>query len=105
MSDKANMLPQHSTGHENAAAGSVPVYNCYARLSRPDADGWITARCSNLPEIVVRGKSEREALAALVAGLKAAINRYRTAEKEIPWAEAPTKLEPGEQERWIAVHL
>ncbi|MGH7140388.1 MAG: type II toxin-antitoxin system HicB family antitoxin [Pirellulales bacterium] len=95
----------HGFGQDKRAPGSVPVYNCHARLSRRDAEGWITARCSNLPGVMVRGKTEREALAALVAEFKAVISRYGTAGQAIPWAEAPAKSEPGEQERWIAVHL
>jgi hypothetical protein len=84
---------------------SVPVYNCHACLSTPDAEGWITARCCNLPEIAVRGKTQREALATLVAAFKAALSRYSAAGQAIPWVESPAKPEPGEAERWIAVHL
>ncbi|HVA49447.1 MAG TPA: hypothetical protein VNH11_23980 [Pirellulales bacterium] len=104
MSDDAREPPVQSVG-QSSAAGSVPVFNCHACLSTPDAEGWITARCSNLPEIVVRGKTQREALAAMVAAFKSALSRYRAAGRAIPWAESPAKPEPGEQERWIAVHL
>ena len=90
---------------QGSSAGSVPVYNCHACLSAPDAVGWITGRCCNLPEIVVRGKSQREVLAALVTAFKAAITRYSAAGEAIPWAEVPAKPDSGEQERWIAVHL
>jgi predicted RNase H-like HicB family nuclease len=86
------------------SSGSVPVYTCHARLSPPDAEGWITARC-NLPAVVARGKTEREALAALVAAFKAVVARYHAAGEAIPWAESSAKPEPAEKERWIAVHL
>jgi predicted RNase H-like HicB family nuclease len=101
----ADKSPLPSVGQDNSTAGSVPVFNCHARLSMPDAEGWISARCCNLPEIVVRGKTQREALAALVAAFKAAVSEYRAAGVAIPWSDAPVRAEPGEQERWIAVHL
>jgi hypothetical protein len=105
MSDEAGKSPVHGVSQGSSAGGSVPVYNCHARLSTPDVEGWITAHCCNLPQIVVRGKTQREALAALVAEFKAAISRYGAAGQAIPWAEAPAEPQPGEQERWIAVHL
>ena len=94
-----------STNQARPVAGNVPVYNCHGRLSAPDAAGWITARCCNLPEVRARGKTQREALATLVAAFKVAITRYRSAGQPIPWAEDSTTPEPGEQDRWIAVHL
>jgi predicted RNase H-like HicB family nuclease len=105
MIDDSNKLHPQSAGQANSAAGDVPVYNCHARLSPPDVEGWITGRCCNLPEIQARGKTQREALAGLVAAFKAAITRYRNAGQSIPWTEAPAKAGPGEEERWIAVHL
>lgn len=89
----------------NEESGNVPVYNCHACLSPPDAEGWIAARSCNLPEVVARGKTQREALTALVAAFKAAVSRYRAAGRAIPWVESPSKPAPDEQERWIAVHL
>jgi predicted RNase H-like HicB family nuclease len=91
--------------HAGSSGGSVPVFNCHACLSTPDAEGWITARSCNLPEVVARGKTEREALAGLVAAFKAVVSRYHTAGEAIPWADSSAKAEPGERERWIAVHL
>ncbi len=105
MSDEAGKPPAAGEQSSGSAPANVPVYNCHARLSPPDADGWITARSCNLPEIVVRGESQREALAALVAGFKAAVAGYSAAGQEIPWAEVPEAPQAGEQERWIAVHL
>ncbi len=101
----ADESPLPSVGQHNSPAGSVPVFNCHACLSMPDAEGWISAHCCDLPEILVRGKTQREALAALVAAFKAAISEYLAAGVAIPWSDAPVKAQPGEQERWIAVHL
>jgi predicted RNase H-like HicB family nuclease len=105
MSDESNELHQQSRINANSAAADVSVYNCHARLSPLDDGGWITARCCNLPEIQSRGKTQREALATLVAAFKAAITRYRTAGQPIPWKEDSAEPEPGEQDRWIAVQL
>lgn len=105
MSDETGEPPAEAGHPRGSAPANVPVYNCHACLSPPDAEGWITARSCNLPEIVVRGKSQREALAGLVAGFKAAVARYSAAGQEIPWAEVPEAPQAGEQERWIAVHL
>ncbi|HEX7446952.1 MAG TPA: hypothetical protein VF306_05365 [Pirellulales bacterium] len=103
--DHAAGKPEHHAGQADSPAASVAVYNCHACLSPPDADGSITARCCNLPEVVARGKTQREALAALVAAFKVAVSQYRDAGRAIPWVESPSKPAPGEQERWIAVHL
>lgn len=105
MKDESDQSAPHGASEGGSSAASVPVYNCHACLSSPDAEGWITARSCNLPEVVARGKSQREALAALVASFKVAVSRYRAAGQPIPWAEFPMKPVPGEQERWIAVHL
>ena len=105
MNDEPSKIAAHGTGQSPPVAGNVPVYNCHARLSMPDAEGWITARCCNLADVVGRGKTQREALAALVAAFKAVISRYSAASETIPWTDPPAKAEPGEQERWIAVHL
>ena len=105
MSHEADEPSVHDSSLGNSPAGHVPVYNCHAILSACDADGRILARCCNLPGIVARGKSQREALAALVAAFKAEVSRFAGAGQPIPWVESAARLESGEQERWIAVHL
>jgi hypothetical protein len=105
MKKEAGQLPAFDKDQNGAARGSPPVYNCLAILSAPDAEGWIAARCSNLPGLVVRGKSQREALAALVAAFKAEVSRLAATGQAIPWNESPGEPAPGEQQRWVAVHL
>lgn len=92
-------------GEERKPSGDVPVYNCHVLLSQPDAGGWISARSSNLPEAAARGRTQREALAGVVAAFKAAVRRYTDAGQEIPWAAPPLAPQPGDQQRWVAVHL
>lgn len=105
MSDEVVKPPLHSAREADSRSASVPVYNCHACLSPPDAEGWITARASNLPEVIVRGRTEREALSALVASFKAAVAKYTAAGQAIPFADSPAPVQEGEQERWIAAHL
>ncbi|HXT60680.1 MAG TPA: hypothetical protein VN699_18710 [Pirellulales bacterium] len=85
--------------------GEVPVYNCLVLLSPPDAEGYLAARCSNLPEVAERGKSRREALAKVVAAFKAAVARYSAEGRAVPFAAEPLEPAPGEEQLWIAVHL
>ena len=84
---------------------NVPVYNCHVLLAPRDAEGWIVARLSALPEVTARGRSEREALASIVSAFKTAIVRYTASGGTIPWAARPLEPQPGDQQRWIAVHL
>jgi hypothetical protein len=84
---------------------AVPVYNCHALLKPRDEQGLIEARAAALPEVFAHGRSEREALAGLVAKFKQAIAAYTSAGADIPWANPPLTAQPGDQERWIAVHL
>jgi predicted RNase H-like HicB family nuclease len=85
--------------------GEVPVYNCLVLLSPPDAEGYLAARCSNLPKVTARGKSRREVLAKVVAAFKAAVARYAGEGRAIPWGAEPLEPAPGEEQLWIAVHL
>ena len=63
----------------SAPRADVPVYNCHVLVAPRDAEGWVVARSSNLPEVTARGRSEREALANVVAAFKAAIGTTRRA--------------------------
>ncbi|MFG0335920.1 MAG: hypothetical protein ACF8TS_21390 [Maioricimonas sp. JB049] len=83
----------------------VPVYDCRVILSRPDADGQITARVASLPQITASGKVERDLLQRIVKDFKAALIRYREGGEAIPWQDPPETPVDGEQQRWIPVHL
>ncbi|HVC98122.1 MAG TPA: hypothetical protein VND64_30910 [Pirellulales bacterium] len=89
----------------NSPRADVPVYNCHVLVSPRDAEGWIVARSSTLPEVTARGRSEREALANLVAAFKTAILHHTADGGTVPWAAQPLEPRPGDQQRWIAVHL
>jgi len=83
----------------------VPVYNCVVIVSPRDAAGQVRARCATVAGIDASGQSEREALAQVVAAFKATITRHLAAELPIPWVDPPAQPGPGEQQRFIAVHL
>lgn len=76
---------------------TVPVFNCVVHVAPRSADGTVVARVANLPGIEARGRSEREALAQVVAAKVAA-------GQAIPFIEPP-QPSLGETQRLIAVHL
>lgn len=82
----------------------VPVFDCHVLIAPADADGFLSARVANLPEIAARARNERELLRAIVTQFKAAAMRYHAA-GAIPWQVPPLTAQPGESERWIPVHL
>ena len=87
------------------APPNVPVFNCVVNVAPPDADGIVVATVANLAGLSGRGKSEREALAAVVSQFKSTMARYYAEGCVIPWIDPPTRPAAGETQRLIAVHL
>ena len=83
----------------------TPVFNCLVIVSPRDAEGVVCARAAELPDIEGRGKTEREALAQVVAQFKNFVFRRYAAGDEIPWLKPPLAPGPGDMQRFIAVHL
>ena len=83
----------------------VPVFNCVVNVSPPDEKGEVLARVANLEGIEGRGKTEREALAQVVAGFKAFVSKHHASGQPIPWLRGDKTLRPGDVQRLIAVHL
>lgn len=83
----------------------VPVYNCRVYVAPQNEQGIVVARAAALADVVGRGESEREALQQVVASFKAKIGQLREQQQDIPWIEPASPPGPGEQERWLAVHL
>ncbi len=83
----------------------VPVFNCVVNVAPAGADGLVVATVANLGGLSAQGKSEREALAAVVGQFKAAMTRYHSGGTPIPWIEPPKPPAAGETQRLIAVHL
>ena len=83
----------------------VPVYNCVVIVSPRDEAGMVCARCATIAGIDAAARSEREALSQVVAAFKATIARHLAADLPIPWIDPPAQPAPGQQQRFIAVHL
>ena len=89
----------------SASRENVPVFNCVVNVAPPDADGGVVATVANLPGLLGRGRSEREALAHVVPQFKSAVARFHAAGEPIPWIDPPAVCPPGNVQRLIAVHL
>lgn len=98
-------LPQASESSCATGGASVPVFNCIVILTRDATTGRISARIANLAGITAEGNAERELLMLLTKRFKAFLQDCLQNNRDIPWidpAEAPL---PGEQQRFIPVHL
>ena len=84
---------------------NVPVFNCRVLVSPRNSAGLVSARAAELAGIEGSGKSEREALQQVVTAFKAVVAHYHAAGTNIPWLTPPLDKQPGDQERFIAVHL
>ena len=89
---------------DQSRPGDVPVFSCIVYVSA-DALGGTRARVANLPGLECTAASEREALAKIVPAFKQRVAELVRSETSIPWIEPPLAAEPGEQKRFIPVHL
>ena len=87
------------------APPGVPVFNCVVNVGPPGPDGTVEAAVANVPGLVGRGRSEREALAQVVPLFKALVAKHHAAGQPIPWLDPPTPPAAGQSQRLIAVHL
>ena len=89
---------------DQSKPADVPVFNCIVYVST-DAGGGVRARVANLPGIECTAASEREALGKIVLAFKQRIGELMHGKTQIPWMDPPNPAEPGEQKRFIPVHL
>ncbi|QDU95655.1 hypothetical protein [Lignipirellula cremea] len=82
----------------------TPVFRCQLLVSRNE-QGQVTARCANLRDVAGQGESERMALQRAVAAFKAVAVQHEGKKDAMPWIDPPLAPEPGELERFLAVHL
>lgn len=85
--------------------GCVPVFDCRVLVRRPDERGMVRARCANLADLTVEGRTERDALMAITRAFKTEIARHHSAGEPIPFLDPPLSPEADESERWLPVHL
>ena len=90
-------LPQH------IPPASVPVFSCVVYVS--PTSGGVRARCANLAGLEFTAASERTALGQLIPAFKKQVGQLHAAGEPIPWIDPPAKPEPGEQTRYVPVHL
>jgi len=83
----------------------VPVYNCLALVAPRNCAGLVVTRAANLSNLTTEGASEREALQKLVTAFKQELAAHHAQGTAIPWLDPPLAAAPGEQQRWLAVHL
>lgn len=89
---------------DHSKRADVPVFNCIIYVS-PDADGSVRARVANLPGLECSAASERAALGKLIPAFKQRVSELTQNKLPIPWIEPPSPAQPGEQKRFIPVHL
>ena len=82
---------------------SVPVFNCVVYLSQ--RDGTVVARVANIDGIEATGSDERDALTRIVAAFKEHVRTSTENKTEIAWVEPIPAPGPGEQRRFVPVHL
>ena len=82
----------------------VPVFDCLVYVIR-QADGSVRARLANLVGFEVTAASEGAAFAKLIPDLRRRLAEYLESPDPIPWLKEPAPLEPGEQRRFVPVHL
>ena len=88
---------------QQVPAANVPVFNCLVYVSQQD--GGVKARVANLAGIEYIAGNERAALGQIVPAFKQRLVEYLQGDEPIPWLEPPLPIEPGEQKRFVPVHL
>jgi hypothetical protein len=83
---------------------SVPVFTCLVYLSH-EPSGGVRARAANLADLEYTAASEREALAKLIPAFKQRVGEFLGNGATIPWIEPTPPAAPGEQVRFVPVHL
>ena len=98
-------LPQASESSCGTGGAAVPVFNCIVILTRDTTTGRMSARVANMAGIAAEGNSERELLMLLSKRFKAFLMDCLQNNREIPWIDPAETPLPGEQQRFIPVHL
>jgi hypothetical protein len=101
--DRMSSLPQLPDSSCGTGPGSVPVFNCIV-LFRRDGDR-LLGRVANLPGLTAENCSERDLLKCLAARFREVVQDSVRLNRAIPWLDPPQAPGPGEQQRFIAVHL
>lgn len=101
----SSFLPQAHDSSCGTGGASVPVFNCTVILNRDATTNRLTARVANLAGITAEGHAERELLMLLTKRFKTFVQDCMQSNRPIPWIDPPDSPQPGEQQRFIPVHL
>lgn len=83
---------------------NVPVFQCIVYISTIPS-GEVQARVANLAGLQCTASTERSALSRLVPEFKLRVAELHRAGEPIAWIDPPLPAEPGEQIRYVPVHL
>ena len=81
------------------------MFNCIVILTQDAATGRMSARVANMAGITADGNAERELLLRLTKRFKELLQDCLQHNREIPWIDPAETPLPGEQQRFIPVHL
>ena len=84
-------------------AGDVPVFSCLVSVMATETG--VRARRSSLAGFEFTAASERTALQKIVPAFKSRVAEIMQSGKPVPWLDPPLAIAPGEQQRFIPVHL
>ena len=84
---------------------SIPVFGCQVIVTPAAAGAPCRGRCANYAGIEVTGDSERAVLQKFVKAFKGVASAKLEKQEELETIAPPDQPNPGEQLRWIAVHL
>ena len=101
----SNSLPQAAASSCGTGGDSVPVFNCSVILTRNATNGRISGRVANIAGITAEGNAERELLILLTKRFKMLVQECLQQSRDIPWINPTETPLPGEQQRFIPVHL
>ncbi|MEY3228071.1 MAG: hypothetical protein RLZZ536_2690 [Planctomycetota bacterium] len=97
-----NQLADSSCG---GGPGSVPVFNCIVILTRDPQTGKIHGKVANLAGISGEATSERDLLFLLTRRFRELLQTCSRENRPIRWLDPPETPGPGEQQRFIPIHL
>ena len=82
----------------------IPTFSCIVYLRRVE-DGQFSGRVANLTGIEATGDTERDVLSKIVPAFKSRAAEYVARNERVPLVEPVPEPQPGEQKRFIPVHL
>ena len=81
----------------------VPVFNCVIYVMKGPED--VQARVANLADLKFVGKTEPDVLRTTITEVKRMLSQWHSAGEEIPWLNPHQEMQPGEEVRYLPVHL